>query len=401
MEKVVIVETSDVGAAYTADAVRELGYEPVFLAQRDSYQADTARQLETCGAIDCETSSTEQVLRAIGKHVCGKIAAVTSLLDSRLRVVTEVSSELKVRGSDPAIASLKSKSDVQELVPEFSPTTVPFGIDCVPVDAIRRILPAIVKPAEGAGGLGAWVVRDESELMQIAEKIHQSKLPMTMDTGRFVAQQFVNGRLVSVEGLVADRNISIYGFSLRSTVGMTETQNLFPAERHLSSTAMSIAVRAMHALVQRSGFANGSFHAEFIFGEDSAFLIDANMGRPGGGGIVEQLALSSGLKPAEIVRQSMAAGVFNQPLRCCELPALETVSIMYGVARGGTLGGLVLPDVRPCFHTQILGGGTHVDPIGINNWGWVGIATDLASQTEELVRRIQVEIDSDWASPEF
>ncbi len=40
MKKILIIESSDIGAAYTAQAVESLGFEPVSLVNLKTYSAD-------------------------------------------------------------------------------------------------------------------------------------------------------------------------------------------------------------------------------------------------------------------------------------------------------------------------------------------------------------------------
>jgi hypothetical protein len=60
--------------------------------------------------------------------------------------------------------------------------------------------------------------------------------------------------------------------------------------------------KAVRDLIARSGFDNGFFHCEFIANDATAYLIDANMGRPGGASIVEQIALPTILAPATVLQ---------------------------------------------------------------------------------------------------
>jgi hypothetical protein len=53
---IVLIETADIAARYVADAVRGLGFEPVYLALPDHYQGDTRTQLAECRYHPCVTT---------------------------------------------------------------------------------------------------------------------------------------------------------------------------------------------------------------------------------------------------------------------------------------------------------------------------------------------------------
>ena len=119
-----ILETSDIGCKYTAEAARKLGFSPVFLADLRNYQADTLEQLRRETVLDVPTTDAQHLYKHLQHRGMTGIAAVVTFLDSRLRVATELARLLNVSGHDPVCEKLKDKIWVQGLVPEYSPRTL-------------------------------------------------------------------------------------------------------------------------------------------------------------------------------------------------------------------------------------------------------------------------------------
>ncbi len=106
-KKIIVVETSDIGARYSGNSIRNLGFEPVFLVEIKNYQSDTLKQIQEFDYFDINTTSVSEMLCFICAQVW-MIEAVTTFLDSRLHLVVELAQALKVRGLDsrPSLAQL-------------------------------------------------------------------------------------------------------------------------------------------------------------------------------------------------------------------------------------------------------------------------------------------------------
>ena len=126
MNKLLLIDTSDVGAAYSAEAAKSLNLEPVFLANLNNYQGDTRRQILKYEHYDADTSSINSMLNAIRVNNITEIAGVITTLDSKLNIAVDLAHHLQVRSIDKVVKNLVSKKNVATLIPEFSPKTWTF-----------------------------------------------------------------------------------------------------------------------------------------------------------------------------------------------------------------------------------------------------------------------------------
>lgn len=406
-KKILLIESSDVGAGYTARAVESLGFEPVFLCDLKAYAADPLAQISRYRHYDCDTETSKSVLGRIDQLRLGNIAGVISTADTRLKVALEVAMALRVPGLDPSVSNLKDKNWVAELIPEFSPASVSFSGRDIPHARIAALFElsqqVIVKPISGAGGFATIYLQGREEAALLARKIAEHRVPSYMGEERWIAQPVVKGELVSVEGFAVDGRPHVLGFSNRKKVGSTETAARFPVDGRLGAAAREQAVKACEVLVRRSGFANGYFHIEFMMTARDAFMIDANMGRVGGGAIAEQLALAYGLSPEQVFRHLLEVTLFPDP----ELghpyvsKPKETYAIFYGIQEAARLRRVRLPEGFRGFHTQILGDGAEVSALGANDWAWVGILSGLAPEVEAGIQQIRIETEKGELAPQY
>lgn len=407
MKKILLIESSDVGVAYTAQAVESLGFEPVFLVDLKCYSADPLAQIRRYRHYDCDTSTSKSVLGRIDELRLTGIAGVISTADTRLKVALEVAMALRVPGLDPSVSNLKDKNWVAELIPEFSPASVSFSGRDIPHVKIAALFElsqqVIVKPISGAGGFATIYLRSRDEAAQLARRIAEHRVPSYMGEEHWIAQPVVKGELVSVEGFALDGRPTFLGFSNRKKVGSTETAARFPVDSRLGPAAVEQAKKACEVLVRRSGFANGYFHIEFMITAQDAFMIDANMGRVGGGAIAEQLALAHGLSPVQVFRHILEATLFPETLvkHPYEAHPQETFAVFYGVSEKARLERVRLPEGFGGFHTQILGNGSEVSALGANDWAWIGIFSGLAAEVEAKVNEIRIVTEKGELAPQY
>jgi len=401
-KRLVFIESSDIGVKYSGHAARALGFEPLFICDLRCYQADLRAQLDEFEVIDSPTASTEQV----GRHLesLSNIAAITSFADIRLCVASEVAARLGVRGIDPTVRVLKDKSTVRHLVPEFSPTTIDLTLDNIPQAELKKLFDqtssVIVKPVDSAGALGLMHLCSLHELENLREHSVLSDLPPELLNGRWIAQSFIRGDLISVEGFVSHGRVRILGTSRRKKVGTTESGSTFPADHTLSVTARERAIAGVITLIERSRFQRGYFHIEFIVRGRECTLIDANIGRIGGGAVAEQIALAYGHDPLDVFKHVLLTSLFPEnptegaPLYSRPLNELEeTFAILYGLKKGGRLRQVRLPQIMPTFHTQVLGTGALVSPMGRDDWSWIGIICGRTADSLRVANEIEIVTD--------
>ena len=396
--KIVIIDSACIAAGYTAEAVKSLGFEPVFLCTLAQFQGDARRQIGSYRHIDCDTTSVAAVIEAIRTNGLAPLKGILTTEDTRLTVACAVARELGVPGIDPAVLQLKDKAAVAALIPEFSPRSVSFASDSIPGAAIRALFvdggKVIVKPTQGAGALGVFCLSSSAEVETLAWKIGAAALPAYIDDGGWIAQSFIEGRLVSAEGYVIDGTVTVVGFTGRRKIGSTESAAMYPVDESLPAPVSAKAKVAIAALIERSNFRFGYFHIEFMVTATDCSIIDANMGRIGGGPVGQLLALSSGKDPVDVYRHLIQVTLFGETLNGSPFYTTrdrrETYGVLYGLAGGGVISDVHLPEGMPCYHTQIFDSGAYVHPMGKDDWTWVGILTGFTRDTLRVIEEIRI-----------
>ncbi len=398
---ILLLESSDIGAHYSAQAVTELGYDPVFLCELKHYHGDTLDQIRRHRHFDVPTGDVEKLEVFVRENgLADGLAAVASFQDARIATAAELAPRFGVPGLDRSVSKLKDKGYSFKLVPEYIPITISFRAGQIPQDEILDLLgifrSLVAKPTLGAGGTGVQRLETPEDVARLPEHIAGCKLPKELDSGRWIVQAFATGPLFSLEGYVLDGRINYLGFTGRRKVGTTETGANFPIDPALNLSVQQNAKRAVGILVERSGFRNGYFHVEFIECGDSCHLIDPNVGRPGGGPVAELLALSFNVPPSGIYKHALQVGLFHSD---AGNPYGDfsrrrgTEAILYGLKNGGTIRDVLLPDPGSCLHTRILGNGAKASPVGQDDWSWIGILSGTAGEAESAAGRLRIVTD--------
>ncbi|HWP45072.1 MAG TPA: hypothetical protein VNO14_17650 [Blastocatellia bacterium] len=388
MKRVVFIESSCVGGAYCAEAAIELGYSPIFLTEPAVSQGDTRKQILKYDHIECHTGSVERMKAVTSElHLTGS-DFITSFSDTSLMHAVALARELGTRGLCPAIERLKDKGVVYGIVPEHSPPSVLFTAQRIPHDRIKSLFrqcgAVIVKARRASGGLGAITLQSPEEVARLDDLLPRCVIPEHLAPDLWMAQGFVEGELVSLEGYVCDCVPRFLGFSGRKKIGMSESRIIFPWDENLSQEARSEAKAAVCQLMARSGFDYGYFHIEFLVKGDRALLIDANVGRIGGGGLGEQIAISYGITPKALHSHILALSIERRDpgFELFESPRRPTISAMYGIPVEAELKSVRLPESLRCLHTQILDDGQMVPQMGRDNYAWIGI---ISGESDEIL----------------
>lgn len=394
-----LVESSCVGAGHTARAAQQLGYDPVFLTDRAFSQGDTRAQIEAHRFIECTTHSVEEMARAAERAGMGPPAAVTSFSDTCLMNASRLGRKLGARsGLDAAVERLKDKGEVYKLIQDFSPPTVLFTAQDIPLDQLRDMLRAhggvIVKGRRGSGGQGSIILRNEAQLADLKAQVANSPIPAHLSPDLYLAQAFIDGALVSLEGFVQDGTPHFLGFSGRHKVGMSEARILFPWDDHLTAAARESAYAALRALFTRAELRRGYFHVEFMTTPDRSYLIDANVGRIGGGGLGQQIAIAHGISPEEVHFHALALSIGEEakiPAAYAKGPQRRTISLMYGMPEDAVFKGLTLPpEPPPGYHTLIMDPDQKIPAMGGDNYAWISIASGEDGPIQKWVDRIVI-----------
>ena len=395
MKKLIVIETSDIGARYTAEAAKRLGLEPVFLVNSNNYQGDTLAQLRAFEHYEVDTTSVTAMAHFLMQQEW-TIAAVTTFLDSRLHLAIELSEMLQVRGLDARFKVYKDKGAVYDLAPHLSPPSVCFHRAQFPAARIAELRAryplVIVKPRCTAGGIGARVFSANESLAALEEHVNARSLPAHLQPEEWMVQAYIEGELVSVEGFVHEGETTLLGFTGRRKIGNTESWCGFPYESRIPRAAAAKARSKVRELLSLARIRFGFFHIELMINGNEAFIIDANMGRMGGGGIGEIFAIAFQAPPAEIFAEVLSLSLFPEaPVAdLWKRTPRSAVSVAYGLPLESDL-----QEVRPVppsvFHTQILDRGAHVPAMGTDNWAWVGIVSGEHSPVREFLRTVNFE----------
>lgn len=270
MKKIILIETSDIGARYTGKAVRELGFEPLFLCQLSNYQGDTLAQLKEFLHIDIATQDAQKLFSMI--QTCGirQIAGVITFLDSRLEIATELAELLGTAGHEPAILPLKDKAEVYSLIPEFTPPTILVSASDLDFKGICAFIEenekCILKPRKTAGAVGVLTLTEAPNLQELTKHFQTTAIPEFLCPDQWILQKFVKGDLYSLEGFVTDTKTTCLGITGRRKVGHTESVASFPEDQNLPAFIVNEAQQACKELLRRAGIKNSYFHIEFLTG---------------------------------------------------------------------------------------------------------------------------------------
>ncbi|MGW0737722.1 ATP-grasp domain-containing protein [Streptomyces sp. NPDC002851] len=398
MKKIIVLGVNATSAKYAPQALRSAGFEPVFLADPDAFAGQAATSLRGCICFPTDIEDRASVLRLLADDpsITDESFAITGLFDEKFPLIEEIAATYDLHCPEPAVARLASKAEVAALIPEFGPATIRFtGADAarLAVDP-AAVTPApdgyILKPSEQAGGRGATRLPRGAGPVDVRNAVAATGLSQD-GAYPWVLQADIHGPLFSLEGYVTDGRIVFIDFSQRGRIGWTEVSNLLPADRRLPYGVEDKCRDAVTALVERSGLSQGYFHCEFLVGGGRPFLIDANVGRLGGGTTLEQLALSHGLDPVEILAHVLtlglpAAGTSPEPAYRALGGGESTLSYYYGIEGGGLVTSVSVPDGGRCLHTQVVPDGGFVGPVGTGDDAWVGT---LAGLTVDVAREIE------------
>lgn len=392
MKNILIIDTLDVGAEYTAQAIKLLGYNPIFIFNQVAYQGDTLLQIKKYQHYHMlRTNDPQSIFELIQEKNILDIAAVVSLADSRLKTVADLSKILNIPGNDPACGNfLYSKEKVQNLIPDFCAPAISLdkrdGIQKLK-DFFQQYKKIVVKPNASAGGVGLQILENETEL----EAFSNLLLTNQIDMDACIAQAFVEGILISLEGFVSKGKISYIGFSRRYKYKNTESINLFPFKVDLK-----IAEKAKNAvadLARFSGYRNGYFHTEFIMTSDSCYLIDANFGRVGGGGLSQQFAIAFDRTPVEIYQHIIDITLFegqNSDVAFYKKRPINTLSVQYGVQAASVVYQVNSLSKKNFYHTKLIDDYGFALPYGANNLSWMGIAAGKGGELLFLLDEIEI-----------
>ena len=209
----------------------------------------------------------------------GQIDFVESNGEHWLEVEGRLRDDLGIEGlSAQDVKRLRSKLAMAEV---FEEAGVPFppGIRCVSPEAIRDFaathgLPLVFKPDSGSGAMSTFRVSTDAEL--------DAALRQPLDG--HVVQPFIEGAIVTFDGLVDKAGRVVFCTSHRYDVGIMELRTgvldgFYYSLRDIPPALEQVGRRALAAFGLRQRF----FHLEFFERPDGAYVaLEMNVRPPGG-----------------------------------------------------------------------------------------------------------------------
>jgi len=405
MQYLIFIETSDIGVKHSANAAKILGYKPVFICKRGAYQADTLLQLNQQKTIECDTTSIEAIKDCINSNFkIDEIAGITTLADSSLETACRLAIELGVKGSDKSILNLKSKIYVSNIVPEYSPEHLVLDNKNLPIEKIKSFTSkhknVIVKPDKLTAGVGVKHLKS-FELDTLIAHIENTVVPEHLED-RWILQETIEGDLFSIEGFVKEGVCTIIGVCNRYKIGLTESYFEFPVDESLSENNRKWINSAIPTLLRKGDFVSGNFHIEIIIGEYKNAIIDANIGRLGGGPLGELIPIALSISTEEFYAHVISRAL-NLPYTI-DIPSINSVQepavgLAYGSQNNEYIEDIFIPKNLKCKHTLLLAPKRVIPPMGVDNWSWIGVLSgkkkDVLKEVEDiklLINNMQVSV---------
>lgn len=305
MNKLLLIGIGCVPLKYLVQALEPYGYQPVVLARKSAFAEQSQHCLQGLEFHDVDITSSAAVLAYLRDHraAFSDIVAVTSLFDAQFPLLEMLASEFGWASPGPTLAWLSQKNAVLSLVPEYSPPSLCFKADRVQHQDLHHVAnwgeKLVIKPAlaSDSRGLG-HLLGNERLHTQLTDHLLHSGFSAE---SQWILQQHVAGRLLSFEGFVEGGRVRHLGTASHSRVGFTTVASTYPAEHSLSQAIIERGWDCIESLVRRANYQYGYFHCEFIQTDTSVYLVDANMGRIGGGTVLEQLSMAHHLCPYQLL----------------------------------------------------------------------------------------------------
>ena len=381
-KSIIIVGINPSTLNHLPTGLRDIGYEPIFILDKNKkYEGNSRESLDGCENYFTEIDSVESISKLFSEnpkilaHACG----ITTFIDTLFPVINTVAVKFSLAEPDPAIATLSEKAELYRLLPEFCPKSLSFTLDTLDqqdFSTLPRTHDWMLKPSLSALAIGTSFVPGNADLKTAIHSSITNSGMKDADVQTWILQEKIPGKLVSLEGFVQKGELKFLGFSNRARIALSEVLNEFPGDENIAEKAQARCHQALRALVERANYKNGYFHCEFIVLGDDAYLIDGNIGRIAGAGVAEQIALSYGLQPKDVIRHVALLPLYpdlaKSPYKAKASEVRKTYFIAYGLRSSAILKSIQIPRSTPCRHTQFAATGRAIIPIGTSDLAAIG-----------------------------
>ncbi|HEX2992443.1 MAG TPA: ATP-grasp domain-containing protein, partial [Anaerolineales bacterium] len=230
-----------------------------------------------------DMNNYDELLRALGyfTHRYGKLDRIDSHSEHWLETEARLRTDFNLFGiRSDQIERVKRKSLMREAFSQAGIKVARGGIVHSIDEALALIngtgYPLVAKPDIGVGAAATYKIKDENELKSFFE----IKPPVD-----YVFEEFVNGQIVTFDGLTDRDGAPVFTNSLAYSTGVMETilddaLIYYYTLRDIPADVEALGCRVLEAFDVRERF----FHFEFFRQEGSGDLIalEVNMRPPGG-----------------------------------------------------------------------------------------------------------------------
>ena len=196
----------------------------------------------------------------------GEVAAVTSSVDSFVRVAARVARRRGLRGPDPEGAGIgRDKARARQAladadIPDIRWATLPARLEDI---ASPIGYPCVVKPVDGVASWDVALVTSDQEVQSLARRHLRREYGRNVrPRRRLLFEEFFDGPLYSAEGFTGPDGVRILGYSDRV---MSPPPHFIELAVRFASTPPFPDARAfVESCLKALGYDFGAFHLEFI-----------------------------------------------------------------------------------------------------------------------------------------
>ncbi len=264
-----------------------------------------------------EPRHVSEALACVARYAVDGVVSVAS--DPCVVAAADMAATLGTPGLSPESArrarnKLLSRIYLQERLPLYLPAFHPVsGVESLRQAARKIGFPFVLKPVESNGSKGVVIVDEDAELDMVFNYVSRFVQPVYCgDTPPMIAEEFLDGPEVSVEGLVIGNVPHVAAITDKRTTPppfCVEIGHVIPSRlsEHMQEELRLAVLRIAAAL----GISNCGIHAELRLTQDGVKLVELGA-RLGGGCIASHLVpLATGVNMLEAV---IAIALGNTPI---------------------------------------------------------------------------------------
>jgi hypothetical protein len=225
----------------------------------------------------------DEVLRAVGyfTHKYGKIDRFESLNEHWLELEARIRTDFNIDGIRlDFVENIRRKSRMKKFFQKSGVKTIPFLDQLKPGRTLKFAenygYPIILKPDKGSGAANTFKIRDEKELTRFFQQEHGDV--------EFIAEQFIDGIIVTYDGLVGRDGEILFESSTFYDQSIMDVVNNDQHVHYISMPVIDPAVQqAGRKIIKAFGIGERFFHLEmFRSVKDGEILaLEINMRPPG------------------------------------------------------------------------------------------------------------------------